>query len=321
MTGGLQSQVNVVQAPAVEGDFCTTNPRKTFQAGQFGLVAGPNGVTIGRFAWAIPPGDNDDGPTLVNNYGFGPPTGLLHRDQTGLITTYLADSGELTPLGFACTLFTDADLWVKNNGTVAALFQNKAYAKYADGTIRFGVTGSPTSGGSGTSCTIAAETFSVTGTISNGILTVTVVGSGTLYPGSTITGTGIPGSANAGVTILSQLTGTTGGVGTYLLSSNSFTVSTSETISGTYGLLTVGGTVTSGFAVNQLINGSGVAANTFITALGTGTGGAGTYIVNNNTVVGSGETITSYVDIETKYYAISQGAVGSLVKITSTLGS
>jgi hypothetical protein len=50
--------------------------------------------------------------------------------------------------------------------------------------------------------------------------------------------------------------------------------------------------VTSGvLAVGQPITGSGVAANTFISALGTGTGGTGTYTVNNSQTVGS-ESIT-----------------------------
>lgn len=50
------------------------------------------------------------------------------------------------------------------------------------------------------------------------IMTVTVLGSGTLYPGATIMGTGIP----VGQFIVSQLSGTTGGVGTYQLN-GSFT--------------------------------------------------------------------------------------------------
>lgn len=57
---------------------------------------------------------------------------------------------------------------------------------------------------------------SVTGTISGTTMTVTAVGSGTLYPGNTITGTGI----TAGTVIISQLSGTTGGVGTYMVSAS-----------------------------------------------------------------------------------------------------
>lgn len=55
---------------------------------------------------------------------------------------------------------------------------------------------------------------SVTASIASTTMTVTVVGSGTLYPGASVMGTGIlPGTV-----ILSQLTGTTGGVGTYQVS-------------------------------------------------------------------------------------------------------
>lgn len=59
-----------------------------------------------------------------------------------------------------------------------------------------------------------AQVASVTGAIANTLLTVSAVGSGTLYPGSTIAGTGI----TLGTVILNQLTGTTGGVGTYTVS-------------------------------------------------------------------------------------------------------
>lgn len=60
-------------------------------------------------------------------------------------------------------------------------------------------------------------------------------------------------------------------------------------ISGT--TLTASG-VTGTLAVGQTVVGSGVAAGTIITALGTGTGGAGTYIVNNSQSVGS-ESMTT----------------------------
>lgn len=57
---------------------------------------------------------------------------------------------------------------------------------------------------------------SVTGSIATTLLTVTAVGSGTLYPGSTIAATGL----TLGTVILNQLTGTTGGVGTYTVSNS-----------------------------------------------------------------------------------------------------
>jgi hypothetical protein len=61
--------------------------------------------------------------------------------------------------------------------------------------------------------------------------------------------------------------------------------STASSITGT--TLTVGGTVTGTFAVGQTIAGSGVTSGTYITALGTGTGGAGTYTVSASQTVAS----------------------------------
>jgi hypothetical protein len=61
--------------------------------------------------------------------------------------------------------------------------------------------------------TLAAA--SVTGSMVNGVLNVSAVASGTLYVGNTLTGTGVP----ANTVILGQLTGTTGGIGTYTVSS------------------------------------------------------------------------------------------------------
>lgn len=52
---------------------------------------------------------------------------------------------------------------------------------------------------------------SVTGALSGGVLTVSAVGSGTLYVGNKLSGTGM----NQNTVITGQLTGTTGGVGTY----------------------------------------------------------------------------------------------------------
>lgn len=73
------------------------------------------------------------------------------------------------------------------------------------------------------------QTASVTGTITGTLLNVTAVGSGTLYAGSTLAATGI----TLGTVILNQLSGTTGGIGTYTVSvSQTFasgTITTSPT--------------------------------------------------------------------------------------------
>lgn len=73
-------------------------------------------------------------------------------------------------------------------------------------------------GASVTASVAAGTAASASNPVIGSVMTVTVVGSGTLYPGASVMGTGVP----TGTIILSQLTGTTGGVGTYQLN-NSFT--------------------------------------------------------------------------------------------------
>ena len=315
-SGGFQQQAYPQPALAVAGDFASMNPFFTLDVGAGGLVAGPNGLTIGLFAWTTPPTDIDGTPTIANNSGSGPVAGFVHREGTALITQYLENAGMTIPQGFACTLCVGGDFWVVNNGTTFAQIGQKAFAYLANGEAAFAAAGSVFGGASATSSSVAAETFSVTGSITNGILTVTAVGSGTVYPGSTISGTGIP----TGTEIVSQITPllageSAGGIGRYYVSAGQNLSAASTTVSGTYGLLTIG-TATGTFAVGDELSGSGVAANTFITANVSGAGGTGgTMVVNNNTVVSS-TTITASSAVETPWYAVSQGAAGQLVKIS-----
>ena len=209
----FQTSVNTVPAPYVEGDQTTVNFAHTVNAGPGGLVAGPSGVTVGRFAWlASTYLDQDNAATIVNSFGVGPVTGFVRRDQQGLITTYLADSGMVIPNGFPVTLNSSGDFAVRNAGATQALVGQKAYANLATGAVTFAATASA-SVASGSASSIAAATSSVTGSIAGNVLTVSAVGSGTLYAGTTISG----GATITGTQIVSQLSGTTGGVGTYAL--------------------------------------------------------------------------------------------------------
>ncbi len=303
------NQVNVAQAPAVEGDFASSNPRFSYDAGPGGLVAGPNGVTVGRFAWVSYSGiDADNAPTIANNNGVGPVAGFVHREQQGLITTFLAEASMLIPAGLGVNLSTGGDFWVKNTGAGEALPGQFAYANYATGAVTFAAAAAaPTASATGS---IAASTFSVTGSIAGNVLTVTAVGSGTVVPGATISGTGVTTATQ----IVSQLSGTPGGIGTYAVSIPEQTVA-STTISGTYGTFTAASGLSGLFIVGGNLSGTNVVAGTQITAFGTGTGGLGTYIVNNNTVVSS-TTITETLAAQTKWVAMSAGAQNELVKIS-----
>lgn len=322
MASGYQTQVYQNQAVAVEGDFATINPRFTVLAGPGGLIAGPT-CLVGRFGWLSYSGiDYDSAQTIFTTVnGTGAPAGFVGRKYApGLITNYLSGSTMQVPIGFPMVAFSGGDFFVMNRGSTQALPGMKAYVNFADGSVTFQATGSAINAASGSTSSIAAGTATVTGSITNNTLTVTAVTSGTLYPGSTLAGTDTNSVAIAtGTKIVSQLTSTAaggalGGTGTYAVDTPEQTVG-SCTITATYGTLTVGGTVVSGFEIGSSLTGTGVVAGTAITALGTGSGGAGTYIVNNNTVVAS-TAITAATQIETKWFARSSGLANELVKIS-----
>lgn len=309
----FQTSVNVQPGIAVAGDFASGSSRSFVLAGAGGLVAGTQGVTVGRFAWLSYAGaDYDGAPAAVNNYGTGAPAGLIHREQQALITGYLSDSSMLIPAGFETSVMNGGDLFVVNTGASQALPGMYAYANYGTGAVTFAAASSASTATS-TSFSISAQTFSVTAGVAGNIMTVSAVGSGTLYPGSVL-------SAAAGsATIVSQLSGTTGGVGTYSLTVPEQVVAAGTTVTGTYGLLTLGGTVTGSFSLGTTLTGTAVAAGSTITANGsngsglTGSGGAGTYITL--TATASSGTITGAVNVQTGWIAASAGLNGELVKI------
>lgn len=86
-----------------------------------------------------------------------------------------------------------------------------------------------------------------------------------------------------------------------------------SSIAGT--VLTVGGTVTGAFKVGAVLTGAGVTANTTITSLGTGTGGAGTYnVAPTQTVASTTITATSTYIAGTDYLVNADlGWIKSLV--------
>jgi hypothetical protein len=130
-----------------------------------------------------------------------------------------------------------------------------------------------------------------TGSISGTTLTVTAVTNGIIAINQALFGVGVTQE-----TVITALGTGTGGIGTYTIN-QSQTVTSSLMNSATAGAVVTGsiaGTtltvtaVTSGtLYVGQTIQGSTVTVQTIITALGTGTGGAGTYTVNNSQTVTS----------------------------------
>ena len=314
MAGTFQTVTNAVQAPGIAGDFASTNPRaailSSMNGSTVGIVAGPGGVTVGLFVWL-----DQATFSIATNYapvGFsGQPNGFAHRDQSGLITTYLTPAGLTIPAGFpAGNIFDAADFWVMNNGTTEALPGQKAYANLANGQASFAATGNPTSGASSTG-SIAAGTGSATGTITGNVFTAVSGLSGTFVPGAILTGTGVA----TGTMILAQTGGTAGGIGTYTVSIPEQSVA-STAISATYGIFTAGTTTGGSYGIGDILSGTGVTSGTYITGLGTGTGGVGTYYVTP-TQTASSTTIAATSTVETGWYCRSFGAPGEVVKMSS----
>ena len=130
-----------------------------------------------------------------------------------------------------------------------------------------------------------------TGSISGTTLTVTAITNGTIAINQSLFGVGITQE-----TIITALGTGTGGIGTYTINQSQTVASelmnsatAGATVTGSIATTTLTVTaVTSGtLYVGQTIQGSTVTAQTIITALGTGTGGAGTYTVNNSQTVTS----------------------------------
>jgi len=268
---GFQRQVNLTPAPAAAGDFASANPRASVLAGPNGLVAGPLGVTVGKFAWV----DIDD--ITVKSYGVAPhaPNGFVHREQQALITAYLAEAGVLVPEGFPVTLHQEGDFWALLTGADAAVRGSAIYANYGTGDVTAvnAATGGVVTGAMGSTNTAAlGATFTASGSGTN--LTVSAV-TGVISIGDTISGTGIP----AGTTIVSQTSGTTGGAGVYVTSAATTISAATATafgstvvVSATTGLISIGDTISGG---------AGFPVGATVATQVSGTpGGAGTYTLS-----------------------------------------
>lgn len=312
-----QTSVNITQAPAIAGDFASTNPRHSALTPVDGAFqAGPNGCTIGLFAWIDSSGD------LLNNAGSGAPNAFIARTQEALITTYLSPYGNTIPAGFMVgNAFDEGDFWVSNSGATLAQVGMKAYASFATGAVTFNWTGNATTATTATTgATVAAGTAATfTGSITNGVLTTSGAVTNTIYPGAILTG----GTQATGTYVTSQLTGTTGGAGTYAVSpSNQSIVSASLTATPTVlntgtmgsGVVAVGDSVVStsvsasGTLVGAIVM-ANVTTNQWVLAPAVGQTAVGTV---------ASSTIVLATNVETKWYAKSSGAQNELVKISNT---
>lgn len=230
MKGTFQTFVQNQPAPAEAGDLAGTNPRTTVDAPPAGYAADSSGVVVGYFAYGDPAtGLAHNAQTANALLGF-----VARQQQSGtLITTFLDGTTSTVVPGYPVTLFNQGDFWAYFP-TGAAI----GAAVYANNT-----TGAPQTSSSGATITpftvvsTADAPSSVTASIAApsppgtdvSIMHVTAVLSGPpLAPGLLLSGTGVI----ANTRIVSQVSGTPGGIGFYIVSEQGAVSSTTITATG-----------------------------------------------------------------------------------------
>lgn len=309
MSNGFQTAVSTTPAFGIPGMIATNNPLFSVNFGPGGAVSGPSGCYVGRFGWAVAPATGDGSPASINNYGAGAPTGFVAAEQQGLNVIYLADASMFIPAGFAMGLMSGTDFLVRNDDpTVQAVWGGTVYAELSTGKARAGAATGVATG------TIAAGTATFTAGIAGDIMTVSAVGSDVIYPGSLITV-----GAASGTRVVSQISGATGGAGVYSVSIPEQAVAAGTAFTTTYGLFTGVSGLTGTFGIGSVLSGAGgggVTAGSTITALGTGTGGLGTYIVDTTQTVTS-TAITGTLTVATKWKWASSALAGEVGTMTA----
>ena len=244
--------VNSNQAPAVQGDFASTNPFASVLSGAGQLVAPAGGLVVGRFAWVGPAGQ------VSQSYVAGYQIGFLGRNEQALITNFLGESSLVVPAGFPVTLFNSGDFWAKFRA--GATPGQNVYADPNDGDP-IAAASTP----SAASATASAG-FTGTGTVVNAsaVLTINTATAGLLQAGDTVSGTSIP----SGTTILAQLTVAAGygygSRGTYQMSAAATGSAGPEAITSTSNILVVTAVASGSLNQGDVISGTGVTSGTAI---------------------------------------------------------
>lgn len=239
------------------------------------LSVGGNGAFGGTGSLQVPAGNS------VQRAG----TGIRYNTTFGQYEGYDVNTGQWSSIGGGATGSAGNQIFFENSPLVTASYtltsgknamttgpmqviSIECIAKIDNG-----------SGLAGTTLTVNA-TSSFTGSVSGTTLTASSV-TGTIGLNQFIEGTNVLPNTQ----IVSQLTGTTGGAGTYKLNISQTVGSTAIT------------TIASGVLyVGAVVTGTGISAGTTITAFGTGTGGSGTYTVNTSQLA-TLTTVTSAVAV------------------------
>lgn len=255
MNTGFQQFVNDQLPIGVAGGFAGANIRSSVNAPPGGFVANPLGVAVGAFGWG-----NPSTRLVTNYYQAASGLGFVHRENQGLITTYLGISTMQIQPADRVTLMNQGDFLAIFAG--GATVGQKVYADPVTGAVTAAAAGSP----------VTVTGFS--GAISTaGVLTVTGSGTGSFAVGQAILGASIPPG-----TYITALGSGSGGTGTYTLNQAPAVAITAEAITA-YGVLETNFYVASNVLANASVTGS-IAATQVLTvsAIGSGALAAGQFI-------------------------------------------
>lgn len=248
----FQSVIRDNQAPGVKGDFASTNPFSSVLAGPGALVAPAGGLLVGNFFWVGPNGETSQ------SFVAGWQVAFLGRNEQALITEFLGEATMLVPEGFMIVGFNEGDFWAQFEA--GGVVGNNVYADPNNGAPLAGAT-APTLG-TGTASAGFSGTATLNGTTT---LNVTAVTHGIVSDGDLVADSTTAGNIPAGTTIVQQLTGIAGGVGTYQMSAIGV-AAVGDTVVTTSQFMLVTAVANGSFNEGDVFTGTAVAAGTAVVA-------------------------------------------------------
>lgn len=286
----FQSQVNIYNAAGVVGESAFQGPRRSAAWNLFS-----NGVpNVIGYAFTKTNGGNPD-PS-----GNSPNAGTAQVGGTGQFAGILAYPKQYTSFGTSGNPLAPSIILPDYSLGHLAIMDYLWVNLPGGANINDIVTYSPSTGALSSMVPTASFTAAIAATAGGDVMTVSAVAAGYLGVGSVISGAGVKSG-----TVIAALGTGKGGAGTYILNTINLQTVSSEAMTApnqpsggwtgngylsvisTVPTLTVTTSTTGALSIGDIITGPGVAANTVITGYGTGTGGTGTYVVNNAQTVGS----------------------------------
>jgi hypothetical protein len=292
----FQTTINDYQAPGVPGDFASLNPYSSVLAGNNALVAPAGGLTVGNFFWVGPAGQTSQ------SFVAGWQIAFLGRNMQALITQFLQEATMVVPQGFMVTGFNGGDFFA--NFPAGAAVGNYVFADPNDGTPVANATNTAPALGVAT----ASAGFSGTANLVNASTTLTVatVVHGIVSPGDLVTDTTTGANIPAGTTIVAQLTGAAGGVGTYQMSQAAGGAGTGDTIATVSNQMLVTAVASGSLNPGDVFTGTAVPAGETILAQATPFKGVASIVTGSlsTLVVTSVQPLTDLLRLGAKLPAI-----------------